>query len=58
MFEVEVVITLIMVWVFFPNGSWRLGLGFGVAAKKKERWGKSEVSFRRLNLVGQKPPAR
>lgn len=36
MFEVEVVITLIT-WVFFPNGSWRLGLGFGLAARKNER---------------------
>lgn len=40
---------------FCPNGSWRLGLGFGVAAKTQERCGKRGISFRSLNLVGQHP---
>lgn len=33
MFKVEVVINFIT--FFFPNDSWKLGFGFGVAAKKR-----------------------
>lgn len=47
---------------FIPNGSWSLGLGFGVAAKKNETEGKLEfllgVSYRSLNLMGQNSPMR
>lgn len=58
MSEVEVVITLIM--VFFPNGSWRLGLGCAEsrAAEKGSERGKKGSFFQGLNPKVSEPPGR